>query len=249
MRWFAIWRRNFRVWLKLLWPSLISHFGEPMIYLLALGFGLGSFVGDFEGIPYITFLAAGIFCSSAMNTASFEATYSAYTRMNVQYIWEGMFCAPLSIGDIVLGELTWAGTKSLFSASAILLVATLLGFVHSWQAIWILPVIFLLGCCFAGIALIVTAFAYSYDFFLYYITLVLTPLMLLSGVFFPLSVLPEFMQSTMQFLPLTHAVAIVRPLVIGANISGLLCHLVVILIYTLVAYLIALWAIKRRLLV
>ncbi|NIV36311.1 MAG: nodulation protein NodJ, partial [Anaerolineae bacterium] len=90
LRWIAVWRRNARVWRRLAGPALLGNIGEPLLYLLALGYGLGSFVGEVEGMDYITFLASGFVCASVMNTASFEGVYSAYTRMAVQDTWTAM---------------------------------------------------------------------------------------------------------------------------------------------------------------
>ncbi|HLA75739.1 MAG TPA: nodulation protein NodJ, partial [Gammaproteobacteria bacterium] len=137
LRWLPVWRRNMLVWRKLSIPALLGNFGEPLLYLLALGYGLGAFVGTIQGLPYITFLASGIVCGSAMNTATFEGLYSAYTRMTLQQTWAGMLAAPLNVDDVLLGEMTWAGTKSLISVAPILIIAALLGLVHSWQALWV----------------------------------------------------------------------------------------------------------------
>jgi len=175
----AVWRRNFMVWRKLAVVSLIGNFGDPFLYLLGLGYGLGLYIGTMGGIPYMAFLASGILCSSAMNTATFEGLYSAFTRMSQQYTWEGMMAAPLGISDIVAGEILWAATKSLISCTAILIVAMLLGGVQTPETAWLaLPVVFLTGLCFAAIALVVCALAPSYDFFIYYFTLLVTPMFL-----------------------------------------------------------------------
>lgn len=244
-----VWRRNAQVWIKLSGPSLVGNFGEPLLYLLALGYGLGGFIGQVDGLPYIVFLATGIVCSSAMNTATFECLYSAYTRMKVQETWSAMLAAPLSLDDIVLGEALWAGTKSLISASAILLVAALLGLVAGWQALGVLPLAFLLGCCFGAMALVVTALSPSYDFFLYYFTLVITPMFLLSGVFFPLESVPAWVQAGVQLLPLYHIVELVRPLMTGRPLEGVMGHLLVPVLYGLAALWLALGVLRRRLLI
>jgi len=248
-RCFPIWQRHARVWLKLSGPSLVGNFGEPLLYLLALGYGLGGFIGEVDGLPYIVFLSTGIICSSAMNTATFECLYSTYTRMKVQETWAAMMAAPLSLDDIVLGEVLWAGTKSLISASAILLVASLLGLVSGWQALGVLPMAFLLGCCFGAMALVVTAISPSYDFFLYYFTLVITPMFLLSGVFFPLESVPAWVQSGIQLLPLYHIVEVVRPLMTGRPLAGVVGHLLVPIAYGLAAIWLALALLRRRLLI
>jgi lipooligosaccharide transport system permease protein len=248
LRWIPVWRRHLLVWRKLLLPSLVGNFGDPLLYLLALGYGLGRFVGSMDGMPYVTFLASGIVCSSAMNTATFEALYSAYTRMTTQQTWAGMLAAPLDIDDIVMGEMMWAGTKSLISAGAILLVASVLGIVHGARAILVLPVAFVVGVCFAAMALVVTAISKNYEFFLYYVTLVVTPMMLFCGVFFPLGGLPDVLQWAAVFLPLTHGVAIIRPLMTGAWPERAAFDLFVLVLYGSVCYTAATALVRRRLL-
>lgn len=224
-----MWRRNVLVWRRLAVASVLGNFGEPLLYLLALGFGLGALVGEIDGLPYIAFLASGIVCSSAMTTASFEATYSAYTRMEPQRTWEALLTTPLEVRDVVLGEVLWAATKSLLNSGAILLVALALGVAGGWDSLLVLPVSLLTGFCFAGMAMVVTARARSYEFFMYYQTLLITPMLLLSGVFFPLSRMPEAVQVGAQVLPLAHAVALVRPLMTGAEVTQPLLHLAVLL--------------------
>lgn len=211
----AVWRRNAAVWRKLLVPSLLANFGEPLLYLLAFGYGLGALVHRVAGVPYITFLATGIVCSSAMNAASFEALYSTYTRMEPQKTWEGLHATPLTVPDIVLGELLWAATKGLVNALAIVAVALALGLVDPRGALLVLPVLFLCGLCFGALALVATALAHGYDFFTYYFTLVLTPLLLVSGVFFPTASLPPAVRAVARALPLAHVVSLVRPLLLG----------------------------------
>lgn len=246
---FAVWRRNLLVWRKLVGPAVVLNFGEPALYLLGLGFGLGSFVGSMDGMPYLAFLASGIIASSAMTTASFEATYSVYTRMGVQHTYDAMLATPLTLDDILAGEVLWCGTKALFSSAAILAVAALLGVVAGPAALWTLPVAFLVGLCFAGPALVMSALAANYDFFNYYFTLAVTPMLILSGVFYPIDTLPAAMQSTVQVLPLAHAVALTRPLVAGLPVADAWLHLAVLAGYAAVGFYVALVLIRRRLLV
>lgn len=247
LRWFAVWRRNARVWRKLAGPALLGNIGEPLLYLVALGFGLGSFVGKVEGMDYITFLASGFVCASVMNTASFEGIYSAYTRMAVQETWTAMLYTPLDVGDVLLGEAFWAASKSLLSAVFILVVAYFLGAVQDWQVLWVLPIALLTGVAFAGMALVVTAISRSYDFFLYYFTLLLTPMLLFSGVFFPIEGMPPLVQQAAGLLPLTHAIELVRPLMTGQPVTGVALHLGVILFYAVIMLSLALTLIQRRL--
>lgn len=245
----AVWRRNLLVWRKLIGPAVAMNFGEPVLYLLGLGYGLGGFVGQMGDLPYLSFLASGIVASSAMTTATFEGMYSVYTRMEPQRTYEAILATPLEVDDILAGEMLWCATKSLFSGIAILTVAGALGVVQGWHALWALPVVVLIGLCFAGPAIIMSAVARSYDFFNYYFVLVVTPMLLLCGVFYPVSTLPELAQQLVQVLPLTHAVALVRPLVTGQPFGEPAVHLAVLGAYALASYYLAVVLVRRRLMV
>ncbi|MBU2839428.1 ABC transporter permease [Acidithiobacillus thiooxidans] len=244
----AVVQRNFGVWRKLLLPSMLGNFGDPLLYLLALGYGLGHFVGHMDGMPYITFIASGIVASSVMNTASFEGLYSAFTRMSAQHTYAAMLATPLRVSDILAGEVLWAAIKGLISAIAIIIVASFFGAIQGpW--VWLsIPVILLSGLSFGSLALVITAMARSYDFFMYYFTLAVTPMFLFCGVFYPLHSLPAFAQDIAQVLPLTHAVALMRPLLTGQLPRQVPYHLGVLLLYTVIPYLIAWRLLVRRLL-
>jgi lipooligosaccharide transport system permease protein len=248
LRHLHVWRRNSLVWRKLAIPSMLGNLADPLIYMLGLGYGLGAMLSDVEGMPYIAFLATGIVCSSTMMSATFEAMYSSFSRMHVQRTWDAIMNAPVTLDDVVLGEAVWAASKSLLSGVAVLLVAWVLGVVQSPLALWAIPILFLTGLAFASLGLIMTAISPSYDFFMYYFTLVITPMLLVSGVFFPLGQLPAPLQAVTQLLPLTHAVELVRPLMSGAVPAGIALHLAVLAGYTVFSYYIALGLTRRRLL-
>ncbi|TDJ62524.1 MAG: nodulation protein NodJ [Proteobacteria bacterium] len=244
-----VWRRNVLVWRKLMGPSLMLNFGEPLVYLLGLGYGLGFFIGQMAGVPYLTFLASGIIASSAMTTATFEGMYSVYTRMVPQRTYDAMLATPMEVDDILAGEMLWCATKSLINGIAILAVAAILGAVADMRAVLVLPVVFLIGLCFAGPAMVMTSVSKGYDFFAYYFTLVITPMFIVCGVFYPTNVLPEFVQRFVQVLPLTHAVALTRPLIVGQPLTDVALHISVLLAYAIIGYYIAVILIRRRLLV
>ena len=159
--------------------SVLCRLADPVIYMLGLGYGLGSLLPEMGGTSYLVFLAAGTVCYSTMNSASFEALYSGFARMHEQRTWEAILNTPITLDDIVLSEILWAASKSLLSGVAVLLVIWLLGLSHS-----ALSLALLVGLCFAALGLIMTALAPGYDFFMYYFTRAITPMMLLSGVFF-----------------------------------------------------------------
>ncbi len=248
LRAIAVWRRNFLVWRKLAVPSVLGNLADPMIYLFGLGYGLGSLLPEVGGVSYIVFLASGTVCSSTMNAASFEALYSSFSRMHVQKTWEAILNAPVALDDVLAGECLWAASKATLSGLAILLVVTVLGFVASPLALWALPVIFLIGVTFAALGLVVTALAKSYDFFMYYFTLLITPMTLLCGVFYPVEQLPAAIQDVAGALPLAHAVRLVRPLLQGQIPQDVVLHVGVLLVTAFAAYWVALVLTRRRLL-
>jgi lipooligosaccharide transport system permease protein len=248
LRALAVWRRNFLVWRKLALPSLLGNLADPMIYLFGLGYGLGGLLPQVGGVSYIAFLAAGTVCASTMNAASFEALYSAFSRLQVQRSWEAIMNAPVSLDDVVAGECLWAAAKATLSGAAILLVIALLGFVASPLALLALPAIFLTGLAFAALGLIITALAPSYDFFMYYFTLFITPMVLLCGVFFPVEQLPPMVQAIAAWLPLSHSVELIRPLIFGALPERAWLHVGALLAITLAAFAVAIVLARRRLL-
>lgn len=248
LRHLHVWRRNSLVWRKLAIPSMMGNLADPLLYMLGLGYGLGAMLSEVGGMPYIAFLASGIVCSSAMMSASFEAMYSGFSRMHVQKTWDSIINAPLTLDDVLLGETVWTASKSLLSGMAVLIVATALGLTQSALALWIIPVVFMTGLAFAAMGLVMTAISPSYDFFMYYFTLVITPMMLLCGVFFPLAQLPAAVQAVAQVLPLTHAVALARPLMQGAVPTDIVLHLAVLFAYAALSFYVAVVLTRRRLL-
>jgi lipooligosaccharide transport system permease protein len=245
-RWFAVWQRIYLAWRKVALGSLMYSSIEPLIYMLGLGYGLGSIVGEIGGLPYIVFVATGSICFSAFMGASFEALYSAFARMHIQRTWEGILNAPVSLEDIVFAEWIFAACKATLAGTFYLIAMTLIGLVKSPLALIAIPVIFLVGLCAAGIAMIVTSQAKSYDSFSYYITLVITPMSMLCGVFFPIAQLPTVVQWLANALPLTHAVALVRPLIIGHWPENVLLHGFILLAYGVIGFIIATRLMRKR---
>ena len=248
-RFVPVWQRNYLVWKKLAIPSILGNLADPMLYMLALGYGLGRLLPDVDGMPYLTFLAAGTVAYSTMNAATFEVLYSSFSRMHVQRTWDAILNAPMTLDDVLLGELIWAVSKSLLSGLAILAVIWGLGLYGSfWLTLAIIPVVMLTGFCFGGMGLTMNAISPSYDFFLYYFTLVITPMVLLCGVFFPVSQLPPILQTLSAWLPLTHAIDLARPLVVGRVPDAITLHVFALIAYGTAGYVTALALTRRRLL-
>ena len=197
-------------------------------------------------MPYIEFLASGSIAVSGALAATFEALYSAYSRMQVQKTWDSIMNAPIALDDIVFAEMLWAAMKSLFSVAAIMLVLVALDISREPTMLLAVPLLGLVGVTFASIALVFNALAKGYDFFTYYFTLVMTPMTFLSGVYFPIEQMPRWLQSVADVLPLTAAVELVRPLVIGQWPAELARPLAVLLAYAVGGYYLALVLTRRR---
>ena len=248
LRWTAVWRRNQLVWRKLAIASVLGNIADPLLYMVALGYGIGTFLPEVGGMKYIVFIGTGMVCQSAMFTSSFEAMYSAFSRMHVQRTWDAIINAPISLDDVVFAEWIWAASKAAMSTTAILLVIMGLGFGHSWYSLWIVPLGFLVGLTFGALGLVMNSLAPSYDFFTYFFTLVLTPGLLLSGVFFPVTQMPAALQVVSNLLPLKHAIDLARPLLTDTVPTSIALHVGVLLAYACAAYFAALVLTRRRLL-
>jgi lipooligosaccharide transport system permease protein len=254
LRWWPVFLRNLLVWRKLAIPSLVGNIAEPLMWLVAFGYGMGALVGQVSlataqgvvQVPYILFLASGSICMSAMNAASFEALYSAFSRMHVQKTWDGIMNAPVSLDNVVLAEMLWAAYKAVFTVTAIMGVMLALGISHSPKLLLAWPVLLGAGVTFSCIALIFNALARGYDFFTYYFTLFLTPMMFLSGVFFPRDQLPPPLRWVSEWLPLTNAVELVRPLFMDQWPADGARNALVLAGYAVAAFWVALALTRRR---
>lgn len=246
MRFLPVYRRNLLVWRKLAVASVIGNIADPLIILVAFGYGLGTLLRQVDGVPYIVFLAAGSMCMSTMMAASFESLYSAFSRMHVQHTWESLLNAPLELDDIVIAEWLWAATKSVMSGLAIVTVVWLLDISRAPTLVLALPVVALTGLVFGAIGLCVNALARGYDFFTYYFTLVLTPMIFLSGVYYPVAQLPGWLATIAGALPLAAAVELARPLVLGRLPEAPLVPLLTLLAYAGGALYLAMILTRRR---
>lgn len=246
-RFVPVWQRNLLVWRRYLLERVLSNIVEPLITLVAFGFGLGALLPLIDGVAYLPYLAGGTLCVSVMYSAKFESLWGAYSRMEVQHTWAAIMNAPVAIDDILLGEVAWAATKSLLTATAMLLVVWALGIAHTPRALLVLPLSFFAGASFSAMALIVNACAKGWDTLSTYFTIVVTPMIFLGGVFFPLSRLPAWLQEISVFLPLTALVRLVRPLMLDRTPEHVGFDLALLLSYALVCFFVALGLSRRRL--
>src|SRR5437762_12808145 len=221
LRALRVWRRNLESWKRYAPSFFVAALGEPIFYLLAIGYGLGRFVAQIDGLPYAAFLAPGMIAFTAMNSATFETTFGSFTRMTEQNTYAAILATPCSVADIVAGDILWAASKSTLSVCFVLLLTALFGLLASPLALALVPVGFLVGLMFGGLGMMVTARAPSYDFFNYYFTLGISVMFLFSAVFFPLDTLPACARTFPCLLLLTHTVNVFLPLTRGTLAAGL----------------------------
>lgn len=210
-----VWQRHLTVYTKLYKSSLALNFVEPVLYLTALGLGLGAFVKEIKGMPYINFIAPGIIASSSMFAATYECTYGTYVRMVFQKTFDAILATPVNIDDLLAGEMLWGATKSVLYGSIIMFVVSIFGLIDSSAILLSIPVLFVSGLIFAEISMIFVAIVPGIDSFNYFYTLFMTPMFLFSGIFFPLDGLPELILKIAFFTPLYHLVNICRAFAVG----------------------------------
>ena len=213
---FSVWQRHWLVYTKLYKTSFALNFFEPALYLLAMGFGLGAFVQDIHGQPYIKFVAPGIVASSSVFAAVYECTYGTYIRMSFQKTFDAILATPVNLDDLVAGELAWGATKSVIFGITIMIVIALFGLVESPLILLAIPFVFLGGLIFAELSVMFCAIVPGIDSFSYFYTLFMTPLFLFSGIFFPLDAMPHVVSLLAFLSPLYHLVNICRAFSAGA---------------------------------
>lgn len=207
---FSVWARHFRVYSKNFLANGLPPFLEPLIFLAGIGFGLGVFVKEMDGVPYVQFLASGLFMSTAMMTSAFECSYGTFIRLEFDKIYDGMLAAPLSVTDVLLGEILWAGTKGFIFSGAVVLVIVAVGIFRT-PLLLAVPVFgFLMGCLSGALSLFITSFVHTLDNFSFYFSGFLSPMFFFSGVVFPVSSLPQGIRWIAECLPLTHTIRLTR---------------------------------------
>ena len=215
----AVWWRHVLVWRRLFWPSMTSNVANPLLFLFAFGFGLGAVIETVGGVSYLAFVVPGMMAYSAMFAASFEATISAFARFHMQRTWDAVLATPVTLTELLLGELFWAASKAMLAALCVLVVGGLWGGIPSFGgALLAVPLLLLASVAFAAFGLLATAYARDWDFFSYFFTFWMTPMFIFSGVFFEVDRFPDFIEPLAWLLPMTHLIAVIRPLTTGTDL-------------------------------
>jgi lipooligosaccharide transport system permease protein len=246
-RLYSIWFRHFRVYSKNLISNGLPPFLEPLVFLAGIGLGMSKYIETMAGIPYITFLATGLPITAAMFTAAFELTYGTFIRLEFDKVYDGMLASPLSVRDLMIGEIIWAGTKGAFFSFAVIIVVISFGLVPlPWCLLT--PIIgFLTGVMFATISLLITSFVTNINHFNFYFTGFLSPMFFFSGVVFPIDNLPPVLRVAAEFFPLTHVVRPTRAICLGQFSSLIFLDILFILVFTFITGWPAIRRIRKRL--
>jgi lipooligosaccharide transport system permease protein len=237
------------------WIVIVSGFFEPLFYLLGIGFGLGYFVQTVElrpgfEIPYAAFVAPGLLAMSSMNGAIAETIFNVFFRLNYERIYEGMMATPLGIRDIAIGELIWSLFRGTLYAGAFVAVMAVMGLVYSPWVVLVVPGAILLGAAFSAAGLAATSFMRTVQDFDLPMGLVVMPMFLFGGVFFPLSVYEEvspLITWIIEALPLYRGVHLFRGLSTGTLELSMLFDVVYLLVFTAIGLWIAMGQMERRL--
>ena len=206
------WHRNAMVFRRIWLLGIMAWFAEPVIYLVAMGLGLGRYLERVQGVEYIEFIAPGLLAVSTMFGATFSVTWDAWFKMERVGVYHAAMSTPLSVEDVALGEILWGATRATIYGSAFMVVATAFGVFRSWWGLLTLPAIALVGLVFAITGLIYTYAIKRVDYLAYYWTLFITPMFMFAGVFFPLERLPDWVRAIAWFMPLYHAANLMRSL-------------------------------------
>ena len=244
-----VWKRNLTAYKRFVIPTVLVSLGEPFFYLIAMGLGLGSYMGLFGGVSYLKFLAPGLIAASCMMASTFECLYDSYVRMMIEKIYSSLIVTPISAEDIVAGDIAWGAFRGMLSGSLMFVVAALLGAVPVSIPILLqlFALLFIVGLTFASMAMIITAFAPNFDFFTYYTELFISPMFFFSGVFFPLDQMPGWVRIASELLPLTHAARISHSIFSGSYSAGAWYDIFFLLATFSAAFYFAVFFMKRRL--
>lgn len=243
----TVWRRNAEVYLALLKFNILPALAEPLLFIFVFGLGIGSYINEIEGAPYIEFVAAGILGSAAIMQATFECTYGSFFRMSIQGTFEGIISTPVSASEVGLGEIAWGATRGFVNASLVLLVLLVIGVLHHWQVVFIPLLMFIAAFNFAAVAVLVTSRIAQMEYFRFYFAGFILPAQFLCGTFFPVTRFPEAVQLIAWAIPFTSIIDIARSLMLDRTSTAQLTESLWVILSTLVFTELAIRSMHRRL--
>ena len=242
-----LWQRNASIYRRTYKLNILPNFFEPVLYLVAMGIGLGAYLERINGVEYIHYIAPGLVATAAMFGTSFEVTFNCFVKMKFGKVYDAAMSTPLTIEDVALGEILWGTTRSLIYGVVFLAIASLFGVVHTPLVLAAPIAIGLIGLMFSVVGLTFTAIIPVIDYFTYYWTLFMTPMFLFSGIFFPFDRLPGWVEVVAWFMPLHHAVNLMRALTLTGDVRAAILSAAWIVGLTAIMFVMPLNLLRRRL--
>jgi lipooligosaccharide transport system permease protein len=237
-----------RVYTRNILSNGFPPFVEPFIFLVGVGLGLGKYITEpMGGVRYIEFLGAGLLVTTAMFTSAFECSFGTFIRLEFEKVYDGMLAAPITVNNLIVGEMLWAGSKGLFFSFAVLCILSAFKIITLPYGLLAPLVGFLTGVMFAALSLLVTSFVKTIQHFNFYFTGFISPIFFFSGVVFPLENLPAPVRPLAEIVPLTHSVRLVRSVCTNNYRPVLLLDLLYIAIFILVVGYFAIRRLRKRL--
>ncbi len=251
LRSLRVWQRNRDVYFVTWKTNLVPPLLEPILYLLAFGAGIGALIREVpyrgEMVGYTVFIAPGLLATQVMFQSFFENTYNTFVRMYYQKTFDAMVTTPLTLEDVMAGELLWGASKGTIGCAIMMGAISFFGVIHFPHALVILPFSFLAGLFFAGLALCFTGLVPQIDSFNFPTFLLVMPMFLFSGTFFPLDVLPDWARTLASLVPLTHVVNVMREACLGRLPARILWDLAYLTAATIPVCLLGIYLMKKRL--
>ena len=248
---FNVWLRNWTVYRQNWKIGFLAPLLEPLFYLLAFGYGLSALVGRIRDqgaeVSYTAFIAPALIAINIMNNAFFENTYSSFVRMYYQKTFDAMMATPLSVDEIITGEIVWGAAKSVFSTMIMMAVISLFGLISYPAGLLLIPLAFVGGMAFGAIGMYFTGIVPHIDLFNLPFFLFITPMFLFSGTFFPVENLPPWAQYMAMALPLTHLTLLARSLCYSRFEGDMLWSLACLIAFGAVFFPLALRKMRQRL--
>lgn len=209
-------QRNWMSFKKLIKISIFPNLFDPILYLAAMGLGIGHFVGHIGGMPYLNFVSLGLVAATGMNAANAESVTNAYIQMYLDKTYYEMSTSPINLEEIIVGQALWAGVRSTIFGTLFLLVTLFIGILQSWMVVFIPVILFITGTLFGFLGLTFTLLAPTRDYLNYFSMLIIQPMYMFSNTFFPLGSVSPWLRNVGWLSPLTHAVDLIRQMATGA---------------------------------
>lgn len=244
--WRFVFERNLKVFLRNWKTNLIPPLIEPCVYLLVLGIGVGQYVKQIEGISYLVFVSAGIMASESLLRATFECTYGTFYRMKIQNTFEAVISTPVSAPEVAFGEILWGAFKSFMNCFVLLVILFWIGVPALSSALPVILIVTLGGVNFAALSVLVASKVPDFEHFNIFFALMF-PLTFVCGTYFPLSRLPETLQTALWVFPLTAVADLTRTLFTSSHDPYFFLKLFYLFLSTLLLIEISIRSFEKRL--